>query len=70
MGKTFRNIRDENRSSRGKNKTATREEKSIDKYRKLIYNKASPVNEDAEYDAFDEDTFDNETNHTQFIQRK
>ena len=68
MGKTFRNIRDENRSRRPK--TANWEEKSIEKHRKHIYNVASPVNEDAEYDEFDDDNFDDETNHTQFIQRK
>lgn len=67
MGKTFRNIRDENRGR--KPKTVTREEKSIEKHRKHIYNKASTVIEDAEYDEFDEDLYD-ETNHTQFIQRK
>lgn len=66
MGKTFRNFRDENRGH--KNKTATREEKLIDKHRKFIYNKASPVNEDAEDDDFD-DNLDNESNHTQPIQR-
>lgn len=67
MGKTFRNLRDESR--RGKNKTATRLEKAIEKYKKHIYNDASPVNEDAEDDEFD-DNIDDESNHTRFIQRK
>jgi len=67
MGKTFRNMRDESRGR--KNKTATRAEKSIEKHKKHIYNKASPVNEDADYDEFD-DNIDDESNHTRFIQRK
>jgi len=62
MGKTFRNFRDETRSP--KNKTATREEKLIDKHRKFIYNKASPVNEDDEEYYDDDDNLDNESNHT------
>lgn len=66
MGKTFRNLRDESR--RGKNKTATRLEKAIEKYKKHIYNVASPVNEDAEDDDFDDNIDDG--NYTRPIQRK
>ena len=68
MGKTFRNVRDESRKGI-KNKTATRLEKAIEKYKKHIYNNASPVNEDADDDVFD-DNIDDESNHTRFIQRK
>ena len=68
MGKTFRNMRDESRM-RGKNKMVNREEKTIEKYKKHIYNEASPVNEDADDDVFDDDIND-ESNHTRFIQRK
>ena len=68
MGKTFRNMRDESRT-RGKNKMVNREEKAIEKYKKHIYNDASPVNEDADDDVFD-DNIDDESNHTRFIQRK
>jgi hypothetical protein len=68
MGKTFRNVRDESRKGI-KNKTATRLEKAIEKYKKHIYNDASPVNEDADDDVFD-DNIDDESNHTRFIQRK
>jgi hypothetical protein len=67
MGKTFRNMRDEVRGR--KNKTATRLEKAIEKYKKHIYNDASPVNEDADDNEFD-DNIDDESNHTRFIQRK
>lgn len=68
MGKTFRNMRDESRT-RGKNKMVNREEKAIEKYKKHIYNKASTVNEDADYDE-DDDTLDYESNYIQPIQRK
>ena len=68
MGKTFRNVRDESRKGT-KNKTATMLEKAIEKYKKHIYNNASPVNEDADDDVFD-DNIDDESNHTRFIQRK
>ena len=68
MGKTLRNMRDESRM-RGKNKMVNREEKTIEKYKKHIYNKASPVNEDADYDD-DDDNLDYESNNTQPIQRK
>jgi len=68
MGKTFRNVRDESRRG-SKNKTATRLEKAIEKYKKHIYNKASTVNEDADYDDFDDIEY-YETNYTQPIQRK
>ena len=67
MGKTFRNLRDESR--RGKNKTATRLEKAIEKYKKHIYNVASTVNEDADYYE-DDDNLDNESDYIQPIQRK
>jgi len=46
-----------------------RAEKTIEKYKKHIYNKASPVNEDADYDD-DDDNLDYESNNTQPIQRK
>ena len=68
MGKTFRNVRDESRKG-NRNKTATRLEKAIEKYKKHIYNIASPVNEDADDNEFD-DNIDDESNHTRFIQRK
>jgi hypothetical protein len=68
MGKTFRNIRDENRGSR-RNKTATRLEKAIEKYKKHIYNVASPVNEDAD-DYYDDDDNIDDGNYTRPIQRK
>ena len=68
MGKTFRNMRDESRM-RGKNKMVNREEKAIEKYKKHIYNKASPVSEDADYDE-DDDNLDYESNNIQPIQRK
>jgi hypothetical protein len=68
MGKTFRNMRDESRS-RGKNKMVNREEKTIEKYKKSIYNKASTVNEDADYDE-DDDNLNYESNNIQPIQRK
>jgi hypothetical protein len=60
-------MRDEVRGR--KNKTATRLEKAIEKYKKHIYNDASPVNEDADDNEFD-DNIDDESNHTRFIQRK
>jgi NAD-dependent DNA ligase len=68
MGKTFRNMRDESRT-RGKNKMVNREEKAIEKYKKHIYNKASTVIEDADYDD-DDDNLDYESNYIQPIQRK
>ena len=67
MGKTFRKLREEGRGH--KNKTATREEKIIDKHKKYIYNNVSSVDEDAEYDDFDDDEY-YESNHTKSIQRK
>lgn len=67
MGKTFRNVRDESRRG-SKNKTATRLEKAIEKYKKHIYNVASSVNEDAEDDDFDDNIDDG--NYTRPIQRK
>jgi hypothetical protein len=61
-------MRDESRS-RGKNKMVNREEKTIEKYKKSIYNKASTVNEDADYDE-DDDNLNYESNNIQPIQRK
>lgn len=65
MGKTFRKLREEGRGQ--KNKTATREEKTIDKYKKYIYNNISSEDGDLD-DDFDDNYY--ETNHTEIIQRK
>jgi hypothetical protein len=65
MGKTFRKLREEGRGH--KNKTATREEKTIDKHRKYIYNSVSSEDDDVD-DDFDDTYY--ETNHTKSIHRK
>jgi len=66
MGKTFRKLREEGRGH--KNKTATREEKAIDKYKKHIYNSVSSEDDDDDYDFDDSEHY--ESNHTKSIHRK
>ena len=65
MGRTFKKQRDAD-STRGRNKSVDWQEKSIDKHKKLIYNKAST---EELYDDFDEEDR-NETFNTTPIQRK
>ena len=65
MGRTFRKQRD-TESTRGRNKSVDWQEKSIDKHKKLIYNKTSA---EELYDDFDEEDR-NETFNTTPIQRK
>ena len=65
MGRTFRKQRD-SETSRGRNKSVDWQEKSIDKHKKLIYNKTST---EELYDDFDEEDR-NETFNTTPIQRK
>jgi hypothetical protein len=67
MGRTYRKQRD-SETTRGRNKSVDWQEKSIDKHKKLIYNKASSENEDVDYD-FDDDDY-NDTINTTPIQRK
>lgn len=64
MGKTFKNFRNDLRDDstrQGRPKTATRLEKSIEKYKKSIYNSIHEDLDDEEFD--DKENYESKTIH-------
>lgn len=72
MGKTFRNIRDDQGrrdNNLVKNNLVNRAKKPIDKHRKAIYNSISSEDDDLDYEFDDRQDYESNRN-TKFTQRK